>query len=82
MGQGHLGIRLDRKIRNVKSVNEPRNSRDLAVQSIPSRRSRVRLIAQLEKKKSMRDHGTSLDSVQIAVSCRDPDILLLAGHFG
>ena len=48
-GQGHLEIRLDRKIR-ITRVRKLRNSRDLAVQSIPLKRSRVRLISQLEKK--------------------------------
>jgi len=33
----------------------PRDSRDLAVQSVPSKQSRVRLITQLEEKKSMRE---------------------------
>jgi len=48
-GQGHLEIRLDRKIR-ITRVRKLRNSRDLAVQSIPLKRARVRLISQLEKK--------------------------------
>ena len=48
MGQGHLEIRLDREIR-ITRMRKPRNSRDLAVQSVPSKQSRVRLISQLEK---------------------------------
>ena len=59
-------------------MGSPRYSRDLAVQLIPLKQSRVRLIAQLEKK----NDETSLDSVQIAVSCGDPDVFLLADHFG
>lgn len=35
-------------------MGSPRYSRDLAVQLIPLKQSRVRLIAQLEKKKTMR----------------------------
>jgi len=28
------------------------------------------------------NHETSLESVQIAISCGNPDVFLLAGHFG
>lgn len=81
MDQGYLEIRLDRKIR-ITRVRKLRNSRDLAVQSIPLKWSRVRLISQLEKKLNEGNHETNSDSVQVAVSCSDPDVFLLAGHFG
>lgn len=53
MGQGCLVIRLDQKIRATHARN-PRKSRDLAVRSVPSEKSNVRLIAQLEKKPATR----------------------------
>ena len=78
MGLGCLVIRLDQKIRAAHTRN-PRKSRDLAVRSVPSEKSNVRLIAQLEKKIG---HETNPDSVQIAVACSDPDVFLLADHCG
>lgn len=52
-GSGVFGDKARPKVR-ATHTRKPRKSRDLAVRSVPSKKSNVRLIAQLEKKTTTR----------------------------
>lgn len=77
MGRARLEIRLDQKIRITHGGAEKYSRLCCSINSLK--------IVQGQIDRSIGDGGnqeTSLDTVQIAVSCSDPDVFLLTGHSG